>query len=57
MIDFFAMDASNGLPIQHRDHPTAQARIAAVAIDNGHEQRQHGGGDKADSIDNEFEAF
>ena len=49
MIDFFA--------IQHRGHPTAQARIAAVAVDKGHEQRQHGGGDKADSIDNEFEAF
>jgi methyl-accepting chemotaxis protein len=49
MIDFFA--------IQHRGHPTAQVRTAAVAIDNGHEQRQHGGGEKADSIDNEFEAF
>jgi methyl-accepting chemotaxis protein len=49
MIDFFA--------IQHSGHPTAQARIAAVAIDNGHEQRQHCGGDKADSIDDEFEAF
>jgi len=57
MIDFFAMDASNGQAIQHRGHPTAHARIAAVAIDNGDEQRQHGGGDKADSIDNEFEAF
>ena len=32
MIDFFAMDASNGPPIQHRGHPTAQARIAAVLL-------------------------
>ena len=57
MIDFFVMDAGSELTMPYRDNPTTQARIARVAIDHSHEQRQHGTGAEEDSLDNEFETF